>query len=700
MAKNIFIAATEPRSGKSLVALGLINAIQGIVPSVGYMKPIGQRYRYRSEVDEDAVLIKGVFWLEDDIGDINPARMSDVQTDRESLFDTIFDAYARISADKDVVVIEGTDYTSTVTALEFDINAELAKNLVAPVVLVARGSGRSIDEIARTIEECAESFREMGCNLLGTLVNRFESKDYEADRAKLAGLLEGRGIPLFGAIPPDPTLSGPRFREVVDQLKARIVHRGDDLSRVVTGMKVIAMNPENALDFIRDRDGYLIITSGDRVEHILTILCAHNSRFYPTYSGILLTGGLVPREKVFELISGLPISGLSIVSLKDDTYSAALKVNGVSGELSKEDPEKINLANQIIERHVDFGRIYTLLGTVDTNVTTPKMFQYRLVQIARSKKKHIVLPEGAEPRILRAAEQVVRKGICDVTLLGNRDNIQAESQSMGLDLSGVGITDPETVEPGVIEGYGETLYGLRKHKSVTKEMALDLMVDPVYFATMMVYSGDADGFVSGAVHSTADTLGPVLRVIKTREGVSIASSVLFMLMPNQILVYGDCALIENPDAQQLAEIALTSAVTAKTFGIEPVVAMLSYSTGESGKGRDVDKVREATEIVREKRPDLPVEGPIQYDAAVSLEVARAKISDSQIAGRATVLVFPDLDAGNTAYKAVQRSANVSVIGPILQGLAKPANDLSRGALVVDIVYTIAVTAIQAQQRRP
>jgi len=680
--------------------LGLINAIQGIVPSVGYMKPIGQRYRRKGEVDEDAVLIKAVYWLEDDIKDINPVRMSNVQAESESLFDSIFDAYNRISADKDVVVIEGTDYTSTVTALEFDINAELAKNLVAPVVLVARGSDRSVEDIARSIEECADSFREQGCSLLGALVNRFESKEYDADKAKLAELLEGSGTPFFGAIPPDPTLSGPRLREVVDQLKARIVHRGDDLSRVVTGVKVMAMNPENALDYIRDRDGYLIITSGDRVEHILTTLCAHNSRFYPSYSGILLTGGLVPKEKVFELISGLPLSGLSIVSLKDDTYSAALKVHGVSGELSKEDPQKINLANQIIERNVDFGRIYKLLGTAETNVTTPKMFQYRLVRMARSQRTHIVLPEGNEPRILRAAEQVVRKGICDITLLGSSDVIRAESQNMGLDLTGANITDPETVDPGVIEGYSETLYELRKHKSVTKEMALDLMVDPVYFATMMVYSGDADGFVSGTVHSTADTLGPVLRVIKTREGVSIASSIFFMLMPDQVLMYGDCALLENPDAQQLAEIALTSADTAKTFGIDPFVAMLSYSTGKSGKGRDVDKVREATDLVRERRPDLPVEGPIQYDAAVSSEVGRIKISDSQVAGRATVFVFPDLDAGNTAYKAVQRSAKVPAIGPILQGLAKPANDLSRGALVVDIVYTIAVTAIQAQQRRP
>jgi phosphate acetyltransferase len=406
---------------------------------------------------------------------------------------------------------------------------------------------------------------------------------------------------------------------------------------------------------------------------------------------------MVPNENVFKMISGLSMAGLSIVSVKDDTYTAALKVHSVGGELSKDDPEKINLAIQVVEKNVDFGRIYKLMGSAEANVTTPKMFQYRLVQKAKEDRRRIVLPEGVEPRIIRAAEEVLNKQICDLTLLGSEEVIQRQSQRIGADISRAAIVDPKKIDRKVIEEYAEALYQLRKHKSVTKEMALDLMVDPVYFATMMVYLGDADGFVSGSTHSTADTLGPVLRVIKTKPGVKLASSIFLMLMPNKVLVYGDCALIENPDAEQLAEIALTSSETAKLFGIDPIVAMLSYSTGESGSGRDVDKVREATQIVRKKQPDLPIEGPIQYDAAISEEVGKTKMQDSKVAGRATVFVFPDLDAGNTAYKAVQRSANVPAIGPILQGLAKPANDLSRGAQVVDIIYTIAVTAIQAQQ---
>jgi phosphate acetyltransferase len=324
------------------------------------------------------------------------------------------------------------------------------------------------------------------------------------------------------------------------------------------------------------------------------------------------------------------------------------------------------------------------------------MFQYRIIEMAKRERKRIALPEGTEPRILQAAAEVLSRGICDITLLGDIDAMKEIAHRNDMDLSGADLIDPKQAESKVIQDYAETLYELRKHKSVTKEMARDLMIDPVYYATMMVYKGDADGFVSGSTHSTADTLGPVLRVIKTKPGVSLASSIFFMALPEKVLVYGDCALVENPTAEQMADIAITSADTAKAFGIEPKVALLSYSTGSSGKGKDVDKVREAARIAKEKRPDLLIEGPIQYDAATSVEVARVKAKDSSVAGQATVYIFPDLDAGNTAYKAVQRAANVPAIGPVMQGLAKPANDLSRGATVTDIVYTIAMTAIQAQ----
>ncbi len=698
MENKIFIASTEPRSGKTLVTIGLINALQGIMPKIGYMKPIGRRTLSGGKADDDAMLVKGVFGLADEPDDINPAGFEDAQGDRDIMFEKIFDSYGRLKQGRDTMVIEGTDYSSAIPALEFDINAELAKNLGAPMILVAKGYNRAIDDIANQIVECAESFRNMGGSLLGTIVNRFDAHASWMETKRLTDVLEKNAIPLLGLVPHNSILSGPRLREVMKKLDAQVVLQGDDFSKVITDVKVLAMTPENALDYLKDQEGYLLIAPGDRIDTIFTAMLAQESNQYPQYSGLILTGGLVPDENVRRLLSGLSNSGLSILSVTDDTYTTALKVNGIGGEITVDDTEKLELASQTVERHINIDRIYSLLGSVDTEITTPKMFMYRILQTAKSDKKHIVLPEGEEPRILRATEEILQRDICQVTILGNKKSIEHTCRNLSIDVSLATIIHPSRAEKGVIEEYAETLYQLRKHKSVTREMALDLMIDPVYYATMMVYAGHADGFVSGSTHSTADTLGPVLRVIKTSEGVNLASSIFFMCMPNKVLVYGDCALVQNPNAEQLADIAITSAATAESFGIDPIIAMLSYSTGESGKGADVDKVREATEIVRKRRPDLPVEGPIQYDAAISEEVAKTKMTESDVAGKATVYIFPDLDAGNTAYKAVQRTGNVPAIGPVLQGLKKPANDLSRGATVEDIMYTIAITAIQAQKQ--
>ncbi|MBN2551443.1 MAG: phosphate acetyltransferase [Spirochaetales bacterium] len=696
MERKIFITSTEPRSGKSFVTIGLMHALHGIIPKVGYMKPIGQRYAGDSTVDEDALLVRDIFGLTDDLQFINPASIQDAQEDKDKLFERVFAACARLSEGKDVVVFEGTDYTSTISALEFDINAELAHNLVAPVLLVASGVGKSFDEIVDSIVEATESFREMNCKFLGVVVNRFETESFTRDTEKLREMLTKRNITLYGTLPPHLLLSRPRLRDVAEQLGAEIFYQGDDLSKVVTDVKILAMTPENALGYIGEIDGCLLITPGDRVENILAAMAAQRSVFYPRFSGMILTGDLIPGPNVRKLFKGQVETGLTILRVTGDTYLSALKVNEVSGELKKDDKEKIDLVNRLVDVHIDTERIFKELGTLDTDVVTPRMFQYRIMEMAKAEKKRIALPEGTEPRILAAAAEVLNRGLCDVVLLGDLPTMEEIARREKWDISAAELIDPKQVDEAVRENYAQTLYELRKHKSITREMARDLLLDPVQYATMMVYMGDADGFVSGSTHSTADTLGPVLRIIKTKPGVSLASSIFFMALPDRVLVYGDCALVENPTAEQMADIAITSADTAKIFGIEPRVALLSYSTGTSGKGKDVDKVREATRIAREKRPDLPIEGPIQYDAATSTEVARVKAKDSLVAGQATVYIFPDLDAGNTAYKAVQRAANVPAIGPVMQGLAKPANDLSRGATVTDIIYTIAVTAIQAQ----
>lgn len=697
MNQKIFVTSTEIRSGKSIVTLGLIHALQGILPRVGYMKPIGQRYQERAIIDEDALLIKTTYGIIDDPLDINPISIDDARADKEGAFEKIFASYNKISQNKDIVVFEGTDFTSTLAALEFDINAELAKDLNAPILLVANGSGKIIDEIVKDITECIESFKEMGCTFLGVVINRFDGVDFKTQTIKIKKILSERDIHLFGTVPNDPRLSGPRLREVAEHLNAMILYSGDDLSKVVADVKILAMNPEHALDYIKDKDGYLLITPGDRVDLIFTALIAQKSHQYPHYAGIILTGGLVPGENVTKLISGISDTGLSVLSVKEDTYTTALKVNSISAELTADDPERIRLAIKNIQRNVDFSRVHALLGSVTTNITTPRMFQYRILEMAKADKRHIVLPEGVEKRIIMAADEILQRGICDITLLGNRETIVDITHDIDADVSKAQIIDSTNVEKKLFDDYSETLYQLRKHKGVTRDMARELMLDPVHFATMMVYKDNADGLVSGSTHSTADTLRPVLQIIRAKKDTSIASSIFFMCMPDKVLIYGDCALVENPDAGQLADIAITSAETAKSFGIEPYVAMLSYSTGQSGKGKDVEKIREATKIAQQKRPDLLIEGPLQYDAATSEEVAKVKYKDSKVAGKATVYIFPDLDAGNTAYKAVQRSAKVPAIGPMIQGLNKPANDLSRGAEVIDIVYTIAITAIQAQQ---
>jgi phosphate acetyltransferase len=698
MERKIFIASTERGSGKSLVAIGLLDAFLGFIPKVGYMKPVGQRYSGDEPFDEDAILMRDIFSLKDPLTQINPASIQDAQANKDVLYERIFDAYKELSADKDLVIFEGTDYTSTIAALEFDINAELANNLAAPVLLVASGAGKRLDQIVENIREANESLRAQNCSLLGVVVNRFETPTFSRDTAELDRMLGREGIALFGTLPAHPLLFKPRLRQVAERLGGKIVYEGDDMAKVVTDVKILAMGPEHALGYIKDVDGYLLITPGDRDDIVLAVMAAQRSVYYPRFAGMILTGGLVPGPNVRKLFKGQSGAGLTILSVADDTYATALKVSEIKGEITRGDKEKIDLVNQLVEVHVDVTRLYKELGAVTTETVTPRMFQYRILEMARAQRKRIVLPEGHEPRILRAGAEVLTRGICDVILLGDRTQMEQQIRELGLDLKKATLIDPKGVDPKMLEDYVQTLYELRKHKSMTLEMARELVVNPIYHATLMVYKGDADGFVSGSTHSTADTLGPPLRIIKTKPGVSLVSSVFFMCLPDKVVVYGDCALVENPNAEQMAEIAITAADTARAFGVEPRVALLSYSTGTSGKGKDVDKVREATRLARSRRPDLAIEGPIQYDAATSEEVALVKAKGSSVAGKATVYIFPDLDAGNTAYKAVQRSANVPAIGPVLQGLNKPANDLSRGATVTDIVYTVAITAIQAQGR--
>ncbi|MFV0285998.1 MAG: phosphate acetyltransferase, partial [Demequina sp.] len=414
---------------------------------------------------------------------------------------------------------------------------------------------------------------------------------------------------------------------------------------------------------------------------------------FPSLTGIILNGGFSPEPSIARLIEGLG-SSLPVITTEIGTYGTARRCWNTRGRVSSESAVKVDTALSMFERHVDAEAMLALLDVARTDVVTPLMFEHDLLDRARSERQHIVLPEGSDDRILRAASTLMTRDVVDITVLGTETSIRARAGELGLDLGAARIVSPS--DPELVERFAADYAEVRKAKGVTLDQARDTVQDVSMFGTMMVRQGLADGMVSGAAHTTAHTIMPAFQVIKTPPGVSIVSSVFFMCLPDKVLVYGDCAVNPDPTAEQLADIAISSAETAAQFHIEPRIAMLSYSTGESGSGQDVDKVREATRLVRERRPDLLVDGPMQYDAAVEPSVAASKAPHSQVAGRATVLVFPDLNTGNNTYKAVQRSAGAVAVGPVLQGLRKPVNDLSRGALVQDIVNTVAITAIQAQ----
>jgi phosphate acetyltransferase len=442
----------------------------------------------------------------------------------------------------------------------------------------------------------------------------------------------------------------------------------------------------------------LIITPGDRADVILGCLATTFSDSYPTIAGIILTGGLGLAPQIQQLIEGFTRWTVPIFSVEIDTYETAMQVNSVRADITPDNDRKIASALGIFESSVDLARLEQRIAVAKSDRMTPIMFEYDLIERARTSKQHIVLPEGHDERILRASDILLRRGVVDITLLGNEAAIREQIASLGLTLDGIQIIDPLKSEWR--DDYAATYFELRKHKGITADFAHDVMQDASYFGTMMVYKGAADGMVSGALNTTAHTIRPALEFIRTQPGCSIVSSVFLMCLDDRVLVYGDCAVNPNPNPQQLADIAISSAATAEMFGIEPYVAMLSYSTGESGKGADVEKVKEATRLAKEQRPDLKLEGPIQYDAAVDESVAKTKLPDSAVAGHATVFIFPDLNTGNNTYKAVQRSANAVAIGPVLQGLKKPVNDLSRGCTIPDIVNTVAITAIQAQALQP
>jgi phosphate acetyltransferase len=497
----------------------------------------------------------------------------------------------------------------------------------------------------------------------------------------------------IGVIPEVPVLVAPPVSALFEACDARMMRGSTDwLDRESMGFVVAAMSLPNVLT--RLKPGATVIAPGDRSDLLPGLVLAHQAGTYGHLSAIVLTGGYLPPAPIASLLDGLD-QDLPIAVSPHDTFETASLLADVRGRLTADSAVKVQTALRVFADSVDADELRAALAVPASSVVTPLMFGYRLLERARSDRRRIVLPEAGDDRILAAAATLTRLGVADLTLLGSDKAIRSRASALGLDISPANVVSPddETLRAEFAAEYAR----LRAHKGISTEQAFDTVGDPSYFGTMMVHLGYADGMVSGAVHTTADTLRPAFEIIKTAPGTSVVSSVFLMCLADRVLVYGDCAVIPDPTAEQLADIAISAAATAAQFGIDPLIAMLSYSTGASGTGADVEKVRAATGLVQKRRPDLVVDGPMQYDAAVDATVAAAKAPHSPVAGRATVLIFPDLNTGNNTYKAVQRSAGAVAIGPVLQGLAKPVNDLSRGALVEDIVNTVAITAIQAQQ---
>lgn len=695
MTNAIYLTTTEPFSGKSIFALGLVNLLASKTDKISYFKPIVTVKK--NQHDRRLELIKKHFKLalpyEDMYAFTIEKAFKEINRNNEAgLIDTIIDKFQRIQENSDFVVVEGTDFAGVTTNLEFNGNVAIAKNLGIPAAIILNCAHKSVLEIVEQGLAAINSFTAEGVQVLTLVANKVES-GREADiKAKLREVLDPNI--LICTIPSHMELSNPTMEEIRESMGAKVILGEKHLTNRVDHTIVGAMQLRNFLQ--RLENNTLVITPGDRGDIIIGALQANISKNFGKISGLILSGGMLPEDSIVKLIEGLE-TVVPILQVEEPTFEVVTLVSNIKARIAAEDKEKIAIAIRLFEQAVDEKALTDKLIGFHSDVLTPRMFQYQLVKRAKSSIKHIVLPEGEEDRVLLAADQLIKQGVVRLTLLGNRESIEltAKRLNLSLDLNSIQIESP--LSSPRFESYAETLYEQRKSKGLSLEMARDLMQDVSYFGTMMVYRGDADGMVSGAIHTTQHTIRPALQFVKTKPGNSTVSSVFFMCLPNRVAVFGDCAVIPNPSAEQLADIAISSAESALMFGIEPKIAMLSYSSGTSGEGEEVEKVRKATQLAKERRPDLKIEGPIQYDAAVDPVVGKQKLPNSEVAGQASVLIFPDLNTGNNTYKAVQRETGAIAIGPMLQGLNKPVNDLSRGCTVVDIFNTVVITAIQAQE---
>ncbi|MEU4077471.1 phosphate acetyltransferase [Streptomyces venezuelae] len=687
MTRSVYVTGIDRGDGRQVVELGVMELLTRQVDRVGVFRPLVHdgpdrlfdllRTRYR--LTQDASTVYGM--------DYHEASALQAERGTDELVSQLVDRFHAVAREYEVVLVLGTDFAATQLPDELALNARLANEFGASVIPVVGGKGQPAESVRSETRNAFRAYDGLGCDVLAMIVNRVAAEDRAAIAERLAARLP---VPCY-VLPDEPALAAPTVAQIQHALGASVV-LGDDAGLARDALDFVfggAMLPNflNALT-----PGCLVVTPGDRADLVVGALAAHSAGT-PPIAGVLLTLNERPSDEILTLAARLA-PGTPVISVPGNSFPTATELFSLEGKLNAATPRKVETALGLFERHVDTADLLKRVSVARSGRVTPMMFEHELIEQARADRRRVVLPEGTEERVLRAADVLLRRDVCDLTLLGDVETIRKKAADLGVTLAGTQLIDPQTSE--LRDSFAEKYAALRAHKGVTVELAYDVVSDVNYFGTLMVQEGLADGMVSGSVHSTAATIRPAFEIIKTKPEASIVSSVFFMCLADKVLVYGDCAVNPDPNAEQLADIAVQSAATAARFGVEPRIAMLSYSTGTSGSGADVDKVREATKLVREAHPELRIEGPIQYDAAVEPSVAATKLPDSEVAGQATVLIFPDLNTGNNTYKAVQRSAGAVAVGPVLQGLRKPVNDLSRGALVSDIVNTVAITAIQSQ----
>jgi len=689
--RSVYVTGIERGDGRQVVELGVMELLTRHVDRVGVFRPLVHddpdrlfdllRARYR--LSQPPASASGMSYEE--------AAALQAEEGSDELVSRLVNRFHEVAREYEYVLVLGSDYADTSLPDELGLNARLANEFGAAVITVVGGQDQNAEAVGAEAHNAYRAYEAQGCDVVAVVVNRAVPDD----RAEIAERLATR-LPVPGyVLPEDGSLSAPTVSQIVRTLGADVLlgdHAG--LSRDVRDFVFGGAMLPNFLPALTE--GCLVVTPGDRADLIVGSLAAHSAGA-PAIAGVLLTLDERPGPDILALASRLA-PGTPVAAVAGGSFPTAAELFAIEGKLNAGAPRKAETALGLFERHVDTAALTDRIAVARSGRVTPMMFEHELIERSRSGRRRVVLPEGTEERVLRAADVLLRRDVCDLTLLGEEDTIRKRAAELGIQLAEAQIVDPQTSP--LRERFAEIYAKLRAHKGVSQEEAYDVVSDVSYFGTLMVQEGLADGMVSGAVHSTAATIRPAFEIIKTAPGAQIVSSVFFMCLADRVLVYGDCAVNPDPDAEQLADIAIQSATTAARFGVEPRIAMLSYSTGTSGSGADVDKVRKATDLVRERRPDLLVEGPIQYDAAVDAAVAATKLPESEVAGKATVLIFPDLNTGNNTYKAVQRSAGAVAVGPVLQGLRKPVNDLSRGALVQDIVNTVSITAIQAQSQTP